>query len=200
MEPAPALEVRRRPSLFSELTSNSEASTSITTGSPSSTRSNSPEVAAARPARSRASVGSSIASKVRHTVASEATSPNRDDWLRNTAVSVTHRPPAASVNATCVSSRPRSYFERRCTVGAIASLRELERQLEQLGDTTDKMGADLGGDPPTTIGYSNPLHHVGSVHPQGALRPRLQNSTLRSLAPPEGTFTHPQQSLLQDQS
>ena len=42
-------------------------------------------------------------------------------------------------------------------------LPKLEWQLEQLGHTANKMGADLRSDLPTPAAYSNPLHNVGSV-------------------------------------
>jgi hypothetical protein len=72
-------------------------------------------------ARRPSSTSGSIRSKVRHTVAAEATSPNRPGWSRNAARSATQRPPPANITATCVRSRPRSWTgERSPVVGTAA--------------------------------------------------------------------------------
>ena len=49
------------------------------------------------------------ASSVRHTVGGDATGPSTPDWWRSTSMSTIASPPSASITATSVSTRPRSW-------------------------------------------------------------------------------------------
>ena len=48
-------------------------------------------------------------SRVRHTVAAEATGPRTPDWWRRTPISEMDSPPSARITATSVRTRPRSW-------------------------------------------------------------------------------------------
>ena len=143
MEPEPTLEVRRCPSVCSEGTSNSDASTSMATGSSLSSRPSSREVAAARASRNRESVAASSPSNMRHTVESEATSPNSDGRLRNTATSVTHLVCACRQRQRHLGQQSAPVMLRAALHRGPHRRRKPRRQLEQLGDTADKTDADL---------------------------------------------------------
>ena len=70
--------------------------------------------AAARAERIRVKLGSSIADKARHAVASEATGPNRSGCWRSTPRSAIVSPPSAFNTARSTATRPGSCAERRC--------------------------------------------------------------------------------------
>ena len=84
-------------------------------------------------ARARAPRGSgpappsSMPSRTRHAVASEATGPNSSGWLRSTARSAIASPPSASITARSTATRPGSWPESRWRSGANASLIAADR-------------------------------------------------------------------------
>ena len=75
--------------------------------------------AAARAAAMPRSSTEATWSKVRHTVASDATSPNTVGWARIAARSLRHVAPSASASTICASVRPASW--RRCGTDDIAA-------------------------------------------------------------------------------
>jgi hypothetical protein len=58
-------------------------------------------------------VTESIRSKVRHTVESEGTGPNRPGWERRYSMSAQHCPPPASTSIIWVNTLPRSWTSTR---------------------------------------------------------------------------------------
>jgi hypothetical protein len=88
------------PSLCSEWISNSDASTSKTNDFGRRPADHTRWRAAARARRIASNVTESTVVNVRQIVGGDATSPNTSGCSRNGSMSVTHRPPPASINAT----------------------------------------------------------------------------------------------------
>jgi hypothetical protein len=106
---------------LSEWASTNVPSKSITISSGPAPAAHATARARARDAAMLRSPSACTESITRNTVGSDATSPNRSGWLRNTAMSARQSPPSASDTARWVSTTPGSCTERRWRVCVIAA-------------------------------------------------------------------------------
>src|SRR4051794_30217434 len=83
-----------------------------------------------------------MASNVRHTVAWEATGPNRAGWWRNPARSEIVSPPSASITATSTSTWPRSW-PPAALLGRRHRRRQRRTQPSPVGQITQQAGAGV---------------------------------------------------------
>ena len=65
--------------------------------------------------------------KVRNTVESDGTDPNRSDWRRRCSMSAQLSPPPASIRAVCTRTLPRSWTGSRSPVSGIRAESESPR-------------------------------------------------------------------------
>ena len=135
------------PSLCSEWISTSEASMSKSTGvGPGRRRRTTPDLLRAPrpwPLRSPRLVEGVISWKVRNTVVSEGTEPNRSSWSRRCSMSAQLSPPPASISAVCTSTLPRS-----CSGDALTAQRDRGRERitesQPVGKSTQERAARRG--------------------------------------------------------
>ena len=117
------------------------------------------------PRRCRSSAAPSVASRVRHAVANEATAPKSWGWSARTRRSERVVAPSAIATAMSTSTRPRSWPRRRC-FGRRHRSRQRAGESQLIGQVAEQSGTGMGDDALAAGGH----RHIGSTRCYASLR------------------------------